>query len=120
MPADRIIIIPTSLYRGTWLEELEYELLVRGVLTRVKERSKWHGKIDKDLIYDVLSWRCVPNGDSICPAIVLEGDNAYLLMLDEREEKYIKVLNFEDVMVEELKGIIRYSECVAKYGYDYC
>jgi hypothetical protein len=120
MPADLIIVIPTSLYRGTWLEELEYELLVRGILSRVKERSGWVGDINKDFIYDIIVWRCGGDGDSKCPAIAFEGENAYLLVLDEKEDKYVKVLNFEDVMVEEIKGVIGYSDCIAKYGYDYC
>jgi hypothetical protein len=114
----RIIIIPTSIYRGSWLEELEEELLLRGVLSRVEEKTGW-SKIDKDLIHDIIVWRCRKNGDSICPAVALDGEKAYLLMLDEEEEKFVKLLDFEKVMEEEIRGVIQYSECLAKYGYDY-
>jgi hypothetical protein len=85
---------------------------------RVKEKTKWH-RIDKDLIYDILAWRCAGNGDSECPAIVFEDDKAYLLKLDGNEERYVKVLDFERVLIEEIEGIKRYSDCLARYGYDY-
>jgi hypothetical protein len=124
MAADLIIIIPTSMPRDwSWIERIEEELLLRGIMLRIKEKAEkvgWYGKIDKDLIYDILSWRCLENGDSICPAVVFEGERAYLLKLDEKEEKFVKVMDLEDVIIEELKGIVRYSECIARYGYDYC
>jgi hypothetical protein len=125
MPADTIIIIPTSMPRGwSWLERLEDELLLRGIAARIKERAekeaKWYGRIDKDLIYDILVWRCMKDGESICPAVVFEDDKAYLLVLDSSAEKYVKIMDLEDVIIGELKGIVHYSDCVAKYGYDYC
>jgi hypothetical protein len=123
MPADLIIVIPTSMYEGSWLERIEEELLLRGILARIREKAEkigWHGRIDRDMIYNILTWRCLPDGDSRCPAVVFEGERVYLLMLDEKEDKFIKVLNFEDVILEEIRGIVRYSECIARYGYDYC
>jgi len=121
MPADLIVIIPTKMPKGwSWIDTVEEELLLRGILARVAEESGWSGRIDKDLIYDVLTWRCLRGGDSTCPAIVFEGEKAYLLKLDADEEKYVKVLDLEKVLIEELRGVIRYSECVARHGYDYC
>jgi hypothetical protein len=123
MPADLIVVIPTSLYKGSWLETIEDELLLRGIMTRIKEKAEkigWHGRIDKDLIYDILTWKCLSGGESKCPAVVFEGESVYLLMLDEKEDRFIKVLNFEDAVLEEIGGIVRYSECIARYGYDYC
>ncbi len=118
MPADGLIIIPTTLFKGSWMEELEEELLIRGIIGRVKERTGWQ-KIDKYLIYDIIHWRCWWNGANICPAIAFEGEKAYLLMLDVNADKYIRVLDFENVMIEEIQGLIRYSECLEKYGYDF-
>jgi len=121
MPADLIVVIPTTMPRGwTWIETVEDELLLRGVLARVAEKTRWSGRIDRDLIYNILTWRCLEGGESKCPAIVFEGEKAYLLKLDYDEEKYVKVYDLEEVLVEEIKGIIRYSECVARHGYDYC
>jgi hypothetical protein len=124
MAADTIIIIPTSLPRDwSWIERVEEELLLRGVMAKIVEKAKrigWHGKIDKDLIYDILSWRCLKDGTSVCPAVVFEGDRVYLLMLDEKEEKFVKVMDLEEVIIEGIRGVIRYSDCIAKYGYDYC
>jgi hypothetical protein len=118
MPAE-LIIIPTTLSRGSWMDELEEELLMRGVLARVREKTGWTGRLDKMLIYDIIHWRCWRGGRNLCPAVVLESDKAYLLKLDESEEKYVKVLDFEQVMIEELQGLIRYSECLERYGYDF-
>ena len=121
MPADLIVVIPTTMPRGwTWIETVEDELLLRGVLARVVEKTRWSGRIDRDLIYNILTWRCLEGGEPKCPAIVFEGEKAYLLKLDYDEEKYVKVYDLEEVLVEEIKGIIRYSECVARHGYDYC
>jgi hypothetical protein len=120
MPADLIVVIPTSMPRDwTWIEIIEDELLLRGVLARVAEKTKWH-RIDRDLIYDILTWRCLEGGESKCPAIVFEGEKAYLLKLDYNAEKYVEVYDLEEVLAEEIKGIIRYSECIARHGYDYC
>jgi hypothetical protein len=113
------IIIPTSMYKGSWLERLEEELLIRGVIGHLERL--WGGRVDKDTIYDLLRWRCWrgSHGGSICPAVVVSDDNIYLLMLDEDEEKYVKVLDLGAVLEEELRGVIRYSDCLARYGYDY-
>ncbi len=119
MPADYMVRIPLTMPRDwSWIERIEEELLLRGILAKVEERTGWH-KIDKDLIYDILTWRCMEDGESVCPAVVFEGEKAYLLVLDKNAEKYIKVLDLEEVLVEEIKGIIRYSDCLAKYGYDF-
>ena len=91
---------------------------MRGILYRVEEKTGWP-KIDKMLIYDILTWRCWRDGGSMCPAMIFDGDKAHLLMLDANEEKYVKVLDFEKVAIEEIQGQIRYSECLEKYGYDY-
>jgi hypothetical protein len=120
MPADTLIVIPTTMPRDwSWLEEFHDELVSRGILSRVRERTKWPGRLDKHMIHDILTWRCWWGGHSICPAVAFENDKAYLLVLDDKEDKFVRVLNFEDVMVEEIKGLIRYSECLEKYGYDY-
>ena len=117
---DTVIVrIPISMPRdGKWIEEIEEELTMRGILAKVEEQTKWP-RIDKLLIYDILTWRCWRHGGSMCPAIVFSEDKASLLMLDEKEDKFVKVLDFEKVMVEEIQGQIRYSECLEKYGYDF-
>jgi hypothetical protein len=116
-----IIILPTSLPRdGSWLEELEERLLERGMLADVKEQTGWPGRIDRILVYDIIHWRCWRHGHNICPAVVFADDgNVYLLRLSENEERFVKVLDFKQVMIEEIRGLIRYSECLAKHGYDY-
>ncbi len=120
MPADTLIVIPTTMPRdGSWLEELMEELVARGILSRVRERTKWPGRLDKLMVYDILTWRCWWGGHSICPAVAFEGERAFLIVLDEKEEKYVRVLDFEQVIEEELKGLERYSECLEKYGYDF-
>ena len=119
MPAELIIVIPTSLAKGSWMDELEEELLMRGLLARVREKTGWTGRLDKWLLYDIIHWRCWWHGRNICPAVVFDDSGVYLLKLDENEEKFVKVINFEDVMVEEINGLIRYSECLERYGYDY-
>jgi hypothetical protein len=120
MPADYLVRIPTSMPRdGSWIEELYEELLARGILAEVIEKTTWPGRLDKSLVYDVLSWRCWRNGGSICPAVAFEGEKAYLVVLDEKAEKFVKVMDFEQVLIEEIKGLIRYSECLEKYGYDF-
>jgi len=120
MPADHLVRIPTTMPRdGSWLEELTEELIARGVLDRVRERTKWTGRLDKLMVYDIIHWRCWRNGSNMCPAVVFEGERVFLLMLDKNEDKYVKVMDFEQVMIEEIRGLIRYSECLEKYGYDY-
>jgi hypothetical protein len=120
MPADLIIRIPTTMPRyGSWIETLEDELIMRGILANIEERTGL-STIGRNLIYDVLRWRCMEGGESTCPAVVFEGEKARLLKIDGNEEKYVKVYDLEEVLVEEIIGMIKYSECVARYGYDYC
>jgi hypothetical protein len=114
-----LIVIPTSLAKGSWMEELEERLLERGVLARVRERTGWTGRLDQLMLYDIIHWRCWRNGANMCPAVVFTDTDVYLLKIDTSEEKFVKVLNFEEVIVEELQGLIRYSECLERYGYDY-
>jgi hypothetical protein len=120
MPADIVVRIPTTMPRDwSWLEELEDELIARGILARVREKTGWPGRLDKDMIYDILTWRCWWDGGSICPAVAFKDDKAYLIILDEDADNFVRVLDLETVMEEEIRGLIRYSECLEKYGYDY-
>jgi hypothetical protein len=123
MPADLIIRIPSTMPKDwTWFERLIDELLLRGIWGEIERKVRavgWAGRVDEDLIYDALKWRCLDDGESKCPAIAFEGEKAYLLILDENEEKFVKVLELADVIAEEIGGVVRYSDCLAKYGYDY-
>jgi hypothetical protein len=107
------------MYKGYWLEQIEEELLMKGIISDLEKI--WGGRVDKDTIFDLLMWRCWNEdlGGSACPAVVITEDNVYLLVLDEKEEKYVKVVELKSVLEEELRGIIRYSDCLARYGYDY-
>jgi hypothetical protein len=113
-----MVVIPTSMHDGNWLEELEDELLARGVIARVAEETGWV-KVDKRLIRDALAARCWWRGQSICPAVVFEEEKAYLLMLNEKAENYVIVVDLEEVLKQEIEGLIRYTECLVKHGYDF-
>ena len=103
----------------SWIDELEEELTVKGIIDRVREKTGWPGRLDKNMIYDILQWRCWRGGGSVCPAVAFKDDKAYLIVLDENADNFVRVLDLETVMAEEIRGLIRYSECLEKYGYDY-
>jgi hypothetical protein len=119
MTADMLIVIPTSLHKGSWLEELHEELMTRGILARVREKTAWPGRLDELMIYDIIHWRCWWDGHNMCTAIAFKDDKAYLIMLDRNAENFVRIMDFENVMEEEIRGLIRYSECLEKYGYDF-
>jgi hypothetical protein len=113
-----MVIIPSLNRDGSWLEEIEDELYMRGIVERLVGETGWT-RIDKKLIHDAILARCWWRGQSICPAVVFEDEKAYLLMLNEEAENYVVVINFEEVLKQEIEGLIRYTECLMKHGYDF-
>jgi hypothetical protein len=114
MPSDAnvIIILPMPwLKKGSWLERLYEELLHTGVLADVKEATGTD--VDEDLIYHVIDWRCTGNNENMCPAIIVTLSNeVYLLRISPYADKgFVKIMDFKEVLIEEIEGLLRHSEC---------
>jgi hypothetical protein len=114
MPSDAntIIMIPTPwLKEGSWLERLYEELLHTGVLADVYKATG--ADVDEDLLYNIINWRCTEYNENRCPAVVVTLDNeVYLLKVSHyADKKFIEIMDLRKVLIEEVKGLLRHSEC---------
>ncbi len=110
----------TSIKEKSVLERLEEELLMSGVLLEVKEKTGY--SVKADFAVDALAWTCDDSGTNICPAIVFDMDEGkgYVVKINPAREKFVEIIDLAKYVIDHIKGIERYNECVAKYGYDYC
>jgi hypothetical protein len=110
--ANVIVMIPTPwLHEGSWLEKLYDELLYSGILADVEATTGV--SVGKDLIYNIISWRCTEYGENRCPAVIatLDGRVILLKISPYAEKGYIEQYDFKEILVEELRGLLRHSEC---------
>jgi hypothetical protein len=109
--ANTIIMIPTPwLSTGSWLERLYEELLYTGVLADVK--AVVNVDIDEDLIFNVISWRCTKYNENRCPAVIATDNGVFLLkIVPYGDKRYVEIIDFRKMLVEEIEGLLRHSEC---------
>jgi hypothetical protein len=110
----------TSVHDKELLRRLEEELLLSGVLLEIKERTEFSAYAE--FIVDALAWTCDDKGTNVCPAIIIDADagKAYVVKIDTSKEKFTDIIDLTEYVVNYIKGLDRYSECIARYGYDYC